>query len=216
MKRALSIVLAVMCIICLAACGQDAPAATEPATTPAATVPAATEPVTEPVTEPTVTEPEENTDTVQIDESLLTVTLTIPLSYLGADAESYELDDDFVAEQGYISAEVTEDGNLVIVMTKARQKEILDTLVNGIDEMISNYVGGEETPYIQEITFTEHFTEFTVKVDREGYEKAEYDMTPASLSLSAAFYQLFAGIPANITVNVVDAVTGEVLFSTGT
>lgn len=210
MKKVISLILAILCVVGLAACGQDAPAATEPATTPAATVPAATEPA---ATEPAATEPEESTETVQVDEGLLTVTLTIPASYFGMDPDSMEIDDDFAAEQGYISAEVTEDGNLVIVMTKAKQQELLDTFADGIDEMISNYQGGEETPYIQEITYTENFTEFTVKVDREGYEKAEYDMTPASLGLSAALYQMFAGIPANITVNVVDAATSEVIWS---
>ena len=129
----------------------------------------------------------------------------------GVDAGSFDVDGNFASEQGYISAEVTEEGDLVIVMTKARQKEILDAYADGIDDMINGYVDGEETPYIQQITYTEHFTEFTVKVDREGYENAEYDATPASLAISAAIYQMFAGIPANITVNVVDAVTGEII-----
>ena len=208
MKRVISLALVIFCIVGLAACGKDTPANVDTSFTSVATDPV----VTKQPSTPTGNEPEDGSDTVQVDESLLTVELTIPASYFGMDAESLEVEDDYAAEQGFISAEV-KDGNMVIVMTKARQKEILDSYADGIDTMIGGYIGGEETPYIQGITYTENFTEFTMKVDREGYEKVEYDSTSISLSLSAAIYQMYAGIPADVTINVFDAATDELIWS---
>ena len=208
MKRVISLAIVIFCIVGLAACGKDTPANVDTSVTSVATDPV----VTKQPSTPTGNEPEDGSDTVQVDESLLTVELTIPASYFGMDAESLEVEDDYAAEQGFISAEV-KDGNMVIVMTKARQKEILDSYADGIDTMIGGYIGGEETLYIQEITYTENFTEFTMKVDREGYEKVEYDSTSISLSLSAAIYQMYAGIPADVTINVFDAATDELIWS---
>ena len=213
-KKFLSLLLCVILVLSLVGCGQSATPAedntadTAPATTaaPEATEPPATEVATE---APTEAAPE----TVEVDEGLLTVELTIPASYFGdMDMSTFDTEA-YVAENGFLSADLDENGSLVVVMTKAKQREILDGMAASIDDMITGYTTAEDTAYIKEITYGEDFSSFTMSVDREGYENS-FDATAISLVISAGFYQMFAGVEARVDFVVLDAATGETISST--
>ena len=209
MKRIIALLLCAVLVLALAGCGQSAPAPTENSATDV--TPAA---IQEP-TDPTVVEdPTESTvtDTVEVDEGLLTVELTIPASYFGdMDMSTFDTET-YVKENGFLSAEVKEDGSLVVVMTKAKQRELLGSMATEIDDMITGYTTAEDTTYIKEITYGKDFTSFEMIVDREGYENS-FDVTPISLAISAGFYQMFAGVEAHVDVEIVDAATGETINS---
>lgn len=213
-KRILSLLLCVVLVLSLIGCGQnaapaeDSTADTVPATTaaPETTEPPATEAAPEAPTEA-------SPDTVEVDKGLLTVELTIPASYFGdMDMSTFDTDA-YVAENGFLSADLDENGSLVVVMTKAKQSEILDDMTDSIDDMIAGYTTAEDTAYIKEITYGKDFTSFTMSVDREAYENT-FDATAISLVISAGFYQMFAGVEAHVDFIVLDAATGETISST--
>lgn len=177
-------------------------------------------PTDAPVTEPTKTteaptnETERDTaaNQVEVDENLLTVELTFPASYFGGTDMSAFDTEAYVKEYGFLSAKVNEDGSLSVLMTKAKQKELLDEMAAAIDGMIADYINGEETPYIKEIVHNDDFSSFTMKVNREEFENS-FDATEASLILSTAFYHMYAGINTDIEFITIDADTGEIIES---
>lgn len=178
-------------------------------------------PTDAPVAEPTNTTEVPNNETemdttaanqVEVDENLLTVELTFPASYFaGADMSTFDTEA-YVKENGFLSAEVNEDGSMSVLMTKAKQKEILDEMATAIDGMIADYINGEETPYIKEIVHNEDFSSFTMKVNREEFENS-FDATELSLILSTAFYHMYSGISTDIEFTTIDADTGEIIKS---
>lgn len=149
---------------------------------------------------------------VEVNQNLLTVELTFPASYFGGmDMSTFDTEA-YIKEYGFLSAEVNEDDSLSVLMTKAKQKELLNEMATAIDDMIADYVNGEETPYIKEIVHNEDFSSFTMKVNRKEYENS-FDATEASLILNTAFYHMYAGIVTDIEFKTIDADTGEIIES---
>ena len=213
-KRILSLLICAALVLSLVGCGQSAAPAEDSAADTAPVTAAAPEATEPPVTEaPTEAPTEAAPETVEVDEGLLTVELTIPASYFGdMDMSTFDTDA-YVKENGFLSAELDENGSLVVLMTKAKQREHLDAMADSIDDMIAGYTTAEDTAYIKEITYGKDFTSFTMSVDREAYENT-FDATAISLVISAGFYQMFAGVEAHVDFVVIDTATGETISST--
>lgn len=204
-KRILSIALAMLLIIYAAGCGANnadtagkvSDEATEHTTQPQG-------PAEVPATEETIEE------TIDVDNNLLTVDLTIPASFFGgATVDTASI----VETYGITSAVVNEDGTLTLSMTKQRQRELLDESAAGIDEMISQYLDPEHpayTPCFQDISHNEDFTAYTFTVN-SGTEESEYSLNESLLAFSTAFYHLFSGIESHIEFTIVDGSTGEII-----
>ena len=202
-KKLLSIILCAVLVLSIAGCGQGVSNTTDGS---ADTSGAASQEVSTNETEADTTASAQ----VEVDENLLTVELTLPASYFGDQDMSVFDTDTYAEENGFISASVNEDGSLSILMTKGKQKELLNEMAAAINSMIEGYTTSEDTAYIKEITYNEDYTSFTLKVDPEGYAN-DYGVTSVSLTLSAAFYHMYAGIDAGVEVIVIDANTGETI-----
>ena len=205
-KHILSAIIVLCILFSMSACGNSSDA------TSISTIDAAdlTEPTTN-VTENETTAPVETPSSqVEVDENLLTVDLTFPASYFGdMDMSTFDTDA-YVKEYGFISAEVYEDGSLHVLMTKTRQRELLNEMITAIDQMIADYINGEETPYIKEIVHNDDYSSFTMKVKRNEFINS-FDVTETSLILSLAFYNMYAGVQPDIQFTTINVDTGEVI-----
>lgn len=200
LKKILSVLLALVLALSVAACNQG----DEPDT---ATTQATTEP-TEDVEIPEETE--DIDDLLGIEEDTLPIVLLLPGSIIPKqELPTYDWDA-FAVENGFIAAELTEDGDISVTLTEYRQAEILYQLSVDMDHLIAAYVQGEATPYIQEILYGENYSIFTIKVDSSDY-KASFDFASTALGQKALEYQLYTGNEYTVAVSITDAVSGNVI-----
>lgn len=149
---------------------------------------------------------------IETDEKLLSVDITLPASmFEGQDMSSFDADA-YADEQGFSSAKVNEDGSITVTMSKAKHKELLDEMATSLDTTFAEFVNGEDTAYIKEITHNDDFTTVTMKVDKAAYENA-FDFTPLAIGMSVAMYQAFTETEYHVEISIVDAATGETINS---
>jgi len=147
---------------------------------------------------------------IDVDEGLLSVTVTIPADIVGED-ESQETVDKTVADKGYISGTYNADGSVTYVMTKAKHKEALKELSESLDKSLQEIVDSEDYPNIVEIAHNEDYTDFTIryKGDEVGFGDS---FTILVYYYAGAFYGVFSGNKAdNVHVAFVNADTGAVI-----
>ena len=148
---------------------------------------------------------------VEVDKGLFNVTLTIPKDFVGETTQ--EKIDSSVAEKGYKSGTLNEDGSVTYVMSKSQHEELVSAIKESIDEGLAEMVGSESTPNITEIKANDNYTKFTVVT-----KNAEPDLGEAfavlQLYMYGGMYGIFAGEPTdNVEVEFVNADTGEVIDS---
>lgn len=146
---------------------------------------------------------------VDVDKNLFDVTITIPKDFIG-DTTQEELDKS-VAEKGYQSAILNDDGNVTYVMTKAQHKELVDTVAKQIDNATAEMIGSEQYPNITGIQANSDYTKFTVTTKSSELSLAESFSVMAFYTFGG-MYGVFSGEKAdNIQVEFVNADTGKVM-----
>lgn len=147
---------------------------------------------------------------IQTDEKLLTVEITLPASlFKSQDMSTFDANA-YATEQGFSSAKLNDDGSVTVVMSKAKHKELLKEMATSLDTSFSEFVNGESTPYIKEISHNDDFTTVTMKVDRAAYENA-FDFTPLAIALSVSMYQAFTETEYRVEISIVDVATGNTI-----
>ena len=147
---------------------------------------------------------------VNVDEGLLTVSVTIPADLAG-EGESQETVDKTVAEKGYISGTYNSDGSVTYTMTKAKHKEVMKELSESLDKSLQEIVDSEEYPKIVAITHNENYTEFTIKYKGEEVDIGD-SFTLLVYYYAGGFYGVFSGSrPDNVHVVFVNAETGKTI-----
>lgn len=209
MKKCLSLILAaVMVVTMFAGCGS----ANEPSTTgsPVSTSAVTTAPES---TTPETTIPETTaSQSIDTDEGLFTVDITLPASmFEGEDMSTFDTDA-YVKENGFLSAAVNDDGSVTVTMTKSKHKELIDEMSASLDTSFAEFVEAEDTPYIKEISHNDDFSSIVIKVKRAEYENA-WDFTAFSVGVSAMFFQAFLDMEYHVEVAVIDVDTGETIES---
>ena len=149
---------------------------------------------------------------IETNEGVFTVDITFPAwMYEGEDLSTFDTDA-YVKANNYIAATVNEDGSITVTMTKSRHQELIEEMSASLDTTFSEFVGGEDTPYVKEITHNDDFSSIVIKVVRAEYEKA-FDVTPLSVGISAMFFQVFLDTEYHVKVTVVDVETGDEVTS---
>lgn len=149
------------------------------------------------------------TQKIEVDENLLTVEITIP-SFSG-EVDSDFNPDEYIEENGFISAEQHEDGSITVKMTKTRHKQFLKEFSDAMNEAISEVGKDETTPYIKEIKTNSDFSEFDVYVDRDEYE-SNIDLSHLVLGFVGISYQQVSGVKdAKSHINIIDQSTNETI-----
>jgi len=139
------------------------------------------------------------------------VEVTYP-AYITKETESTAFDESkYINEKGLKKAVLNEDGSVTITMTKAKREETVKKMEEGILETYKRLIDGELTPYIKAINATEDYRIITVDVEKEAYQNAPFDMTPAMLGISVSIYQIFTdeGIESEIIIQ--DIESGEAI-----
>ncbi len=157
---------------------------------------------------------EDSSESIDVDKNLLSVEITLPASmFEGEDAESS------IAEAEAEGIQVTKnaDGSVTYKMSKAKHKEMMREMETELQKSIEEMKNGKDSPSIKEVTANKSYSEFTLEVDRAGYENSFDGFAVFGLGLSGMYYQLFQGKDSeNIKVKIIvkDVATGEVIGET--
>ena len=156
---------------------------------------------------------EDKTETIEVDEGLINVDITIPASFFEGKTDQ---DIEAAADEAGHKCVINEDGSVTYTMTKKQQKEALQEMKDDLDEAIHEFMEGEEPlESFEEITYNDDLTEFTIKVNEKYGTNFDTFASIAFLGMSS-YYQMFAGVPMDemdCVISYVDYQSGEVLDS---
>lgn len=154
---------------------------------------------------------EENTS-IEVDENLLTVDITLPPSFFQDMTEEEIIAN--AKEEGYKSTKVNDDGSVTYKMSKAKRKEMLKDMKISIDESIEELLEGEErVESFVEIEYNDNLSKVDIYVDPELYSEWDSFYT-VQFYMFGAFYQTFDGVASediDVIVNFIDNTTNDVI-----
>lgn len=151
---------------------------------------------------------------IEVDENLLTVDVTLPASFFQDSTEEEIMAD--ADGNGYIATKINDDGSVTYTMTKAKRNEILKEMKSSIDESIDELLNGEEkVGSFLKIEYNDKLTIVDIYVDPALY--SDWDSFHAiGFYLMGGFYQNFDGVPSeeiDVVVNFINNDTKEVINS---
>ncbi len=157
---------------------------------------------------------EKSSDSINVDEGLLFVDVTIPAAFF-EDTTEAEIKEE-AKEEGYKSCVVNEDGSVTYTMTKLQHREALREYKEEIDENIDDMLNGDDqASSFVSIDYNDKMTKFDVYVDSSLY--SDWDALYAlTFYFSGMLYQTLDGVAeedVDVEVNFIDNETKEVLNS---
>ena len=165
--------------------------------------------------EQSVEEMGEDEDSIEVDKNLLSVEITLPVSFLELDGETIDIDEltKEAKEQGVKEVKQNEDGSVTYKMSKSAHKKMIEEMKESMTESINEVVNSEDFISIKEITSNKSFDEFDIIVDKEGFENSFDGFAILGLVFTTMYYQLFDGVDPDsykVTFNYIDANTNEI------
>lgn len=189
MKKFFALLLSLVLLLSLAACGQDASNG-----------------------DVNKNNGEENSTGVQVDEGLFNVDVTLPAALF--DSMTEEDIKKTAEENGYSGCVVHEDGSVTYTMTKTKHKEMLEELKKSMDESIKNLTEGENAvASFMSIDYTDDYSEVNIQVNADEYTQWD-NFYALAFYMTGAYYQSFAGVAPDkidVVVHFIDGDTKEVL-----
>ena len=149
-------------------------------------------------------------ETIEVEENLLSVEITIPAEYFGEE-DAQERCDEYVEEGKCKDATVNEDGSVTIVMSKKQHEEMLVETKAAVDEALVQMVETTEDASFVSIEANEDCTEFKVILssDTVGFMES---FSAYVLYMYGGIYAAYAGTDVeNIAVVFINQATNEVI-----
>ena len=133
------------------------------------------------------------TRSVQVDENLLTVEITVPKEFVEEGTTQETLDASLA--DGIQSAVLNEDGSVTYVMTKARHREMMGEMAEEIDRQTEEMVTSGQFPQLTEIKAEDDYRKFTVKTTAKSREELDIysNFSVISFYLFGGMYNSFNG-----------------------
>lgn len=159
------------------------------------------------------TEVNDAANNIDSDKHLLSIEVTLPASVDDITDEEIE---DLRTEEGYISITRNDDDSITYVMTKNKQKELLDKLENRFADFADSIPGSEDYPNVTKLEVNSDFSKFTITTTAQSKDEISLSET----MLAAVFYS-FGGAyrgyacesDTSVTVDYVCDSTREIIAS---
>lgn len=201
MNKALSILLAVLLVFSLCACGSS-PSVTQTSTNNAETT------TSEAETDVTVNEEDaiddaawdelESLGKIETENGLFFVSITLPAEFVGSDISQESIDAN--AGEMYTSGKLNEDGSVTYKMTKKQHKAMLESITQSIDDGLQELVDSPDYAFTK-ITHNNDYTVFDayLSTNEVGFTEGFMAM---GFYMYGGMYGLFSGHQSeNIAVN---------------
>lgn len=204
MRRFVCLILAVLLVLSLCACGKantaESSKPTAASALPAAEAPAASvAPVSE---ESLIDDPAwdqlESLGKVTTENGIFYVTITIPADMVGEGTTQESLDAE--TNKNFTSAKLNDDGSITYKMTKKQHKAMMDEFTKGIDEGLQELVDSADYAFTK-ITHNANYTSFDAYLSTSQVGFTESFMV-LGFYMYGGIYSLFSGENVdNISVN---------------
>ena len=160
-----------------------------------------------------ITETVEDAANIDSDKNLLTVEVTFPDT---VDDRTDEELEELRSAEGYISITRNEDNSITYVITKEKQKDLLNQCKEKFAKFAENTPGSADYPNITKLEVNDDFSVFTITTNATNKDEISFSET----ILASVFYS-FGGTyrgyacekDTSVTVNYVCESTGEQIAS---
>ena len=155
---------------------------------------------------------EDSYSSIEVDENLLTVEISVPATFVGDNITQEDVDKS-VQENGYISGKVNSDGSVTYKMTKGKHKKLMAKIRDTIDTQMSDMVSSEDYPNIVSVVANDDYTSFTITTKSTELGMIE-SMSTLVFYMYGGMYSAFSGEQVdNIHVDFVNEESGQVIQS---
>lgn len=129
---------------------------------------------------------------IQVDKGLIDVEVTLPASLFN----NQDLDQviEKAKADGVKDAKKNPDGSITYKMPKSVHTEMMKKMEKTILDSIADLKSGKDFKSIKDVAHNKSFSEFTLTVDRNAYEKSLDGFATLGLGFSAMYYQLMDGV----------------------
>lgn len=152
----------------------------------------------------------EETQSIEVDEGLLNVEITVPPDFL-EEGTTQETLDETAKEEGIKSITLNDDGSATYIMSKSKHDEMMAGIRESIDESMAEMINPETYPTFVEVTSNDDYTHFTVKLSTNEVGISE-SVSVLGFYVLGGLYNAFNGTPVDdVTVSFVNADTGDII-----
>ena len=152
----------------------------------------------------------EETQSIEVDEGLLNVEITVPPDFL-EEGTTQETLDETAKEEGIKSITLNDDGSATYIMSKSKHDEMMAGILESIDESMAEMIDPETYPTFVEVTSNDDYTHFTVKLSSNEVGLSE-SISVLGFYMLGGLYNAFNGTPVDdVTVSFVNADTGDII-----
>lgn len=152
----------------------------------------------------------EETQSIEVDEGLLNVEITVPADFL-EEGTTQETLDETAKEEGIKSITLNDDGSATYIMSKSKHDEMMAGIRESIDESMAEMIDPETYPTFVEVTSNDDYTHFTVKLSTNEVGISE-SVSVLGFYVLGGLYNAFNGTPVDdVTVSFVNADTGDII-----
>ena len=152
----------------------------------------------------------EETQSIEVDEGLLNVEITVPPDFL-EEGTTQETLDETAKEEGIKSIPLNDDGSATYIMSKSKHDEMMAGIRESIDESMAEMIDPETYPTFVEVTSNDDYTHFTVKLSSNEVGLSE-SISVLGFYMLGGLYNAFNGTPVDdVTVSFVNADTGDII-----
>lgn len=152
----------------------------------------------------------EESQSIEVDEGLLNVEITVPPDFL-EEGTTQETLDEAAKEDGIKSITLNDDGSATYIMSKSKHDEMMAGIRESIDESMAEMIDPETYPTFVEVTSNDDYTHFTVKLSSNEVGLSE-SISVLGFYMLGGLYNAFNGTPVDdVTVSFVNADTGDII-----
>lgn len=152
----------------------------------------------------------EETQSIEVDEGLLNIEITVPPDFL-EEGTTQETLDETAKEEGIKSITLNDDGSATYIMSKSKHNEMMAGIRESIDESMAEMIDPETYPTFVEVTSNDDYTHFTVKLSSNEVGLSE-SISVLGFYMLGGLYNAFNGTPVDdVTVSFVNADTGDII-----
>lgn len=153
-------------------------------------------------------------DTIEVDEGLIFVEITVPNTFL--EGETEESIKASAVENGFSDCVIHEDGSVTYKMTKAKHREFMAEAKASFEATIEDLISGEgAVASFLKIEYSDDFSKFDVYVDPALY--SDWDSFYVLVFyMTGGYYQIFDGKSIDeidVLVNFINNDTNEIINS---
>lgn len=185
MRRCISILLAMLFLLSLTACGG---------------------------TKQESSKQEENeSGTIEVEKEIFNVKITLPAAL--AEGTTQEDLDQAIKDGVYHTASLNEDGSVTIKMSKQQHKKCMDNMAADMEKFLQEMVGSEDYPNFTDVQANQDYTHFTGTTTSEELDMMG-SFSVLGFYMMGGMYAAFNGdAGATITVDFVNADSGKTISS---